>query len=309
MRKEFISTLVKLAEKDERIFLLTGDLGFSVLEDFKNKFPNRYINVGIAEQNMMGIASGLALSGKIVFVYSIIPFLTMRCFEQIRVDVCYQNLNVKLIGVGAGFTYGSAGVTHHATEDVSIMRSLPNMCVVSPADPFEAESAVKAAVDHKGPVYIRLGSEKEKIHLQELNFRLGKGIVVKDGKDITVISTGDLLRTVLEVSKKLAEKNIKTRIISMHTIKPLDKELILACVNETKAIFTVEEHNLIGGLGSAVSEIISEASQKIIFERMGIPDGFVKEVGNQEYLRVKYNLSSDAIFDKIMTKIEGYKNK
>jgi transketolase len=295
---------MKLARKDKRIFLLTGDLGFSVFEKFKNEFPERFFDVGVAEQNMVGIASGLALSGKIVFVYSIIPFLTMRAFEQIRLDICYQNTDVKMVGVGGGFAYGSAGSTHHAVEDIAIMRALPNMTVVCPSDPVETELTVNNAVKYNGPVYIRLGREKEKLYSGKPHFKFGKGIVKKKGKDITIISTGDILRNVIEVAKKLSQMNISTRVISMHTIKPIDREIILKAAKETKAIFTVEEHNIIGGLGSAVAEILMESPYKnVSFKRLGIPDTFVKEVGGQEFLRKKYDLSISSIFKTIIKNI------
>lgn len=301
MRKAFINTLIELAEKDKRIFLLTGDLGFSVIERFKEKFPDRFFDMGVAEQNMIGFSAGLALSGKIVFVYSIIPFLTMRCFEQIRNDLCYQNANVKLIGVGAGFAYGSAGATHHAIEDIGIMRTLPNMSIICPADPVETELTIKLAVKYKHPIYIRLGSEKEKIYSRKINFQFGKGILVKKGKDITIISTGDILRNVIEAERKLSKKNIDVRIISIPTVKPIDQEIILKSVRETKAIFTVEEHNIIGGLGSAVAEVLSESPNKnVIFKRIGVPDKFVKVVGEQKYLREKYNLCTNSILKTIL---------
>ena len=208
MRQAFINVLTELARKDKRIFLLTGDLGFSVFEKFKEEFPKRFFDIGVAEQNMIGIASGLALSGKVAFVYSIIPFLIMRPFEQIRLDICYQNTNVKMVGVGGGFAYGSAGSTHHATEDIAIMRALPNMTVVCPADPVETELSIRCAVKYNGPVYIRLGGEKGKIYSREPNFKLGRGIVVREGRDVSIVSTGDMLRNVIEATKMLSKKKI-----------------------------------------------------------------------------------------------------
>jgi len=304
MRKEAIAQLIKQAEINDKIVLLTGDLGFSVLEEFRDKFPDRFFNIGIAEQNMMGIAAGLALTGKIVFVYSIIPFLTMRCFEQIRNDVCYQNLNVKLIGVGAGVLYGSAGPSHHAIEDISILRSLPNMKILSPADIFEAEMSVSAAIQNEGPTYIRLGAEKEKIHDSHSKFIFGKGIEIGNG-DIVLITHGDMLRNVINVGNKLKEQNLNSKIISIHTIKPLDNKLISDCIQNSKAIFCIEEHSIIGGLGSSISEIIAESNKGIIFKRIGLNDIFIKDVGNKEFIQQKFKLNPDSIFEEIIRSLRG----
>jgi len=297
MRTAFIKTLTKLAEKDKNIYLLTGDLGFSVFEEFKKKFPERYVNCGVAEQNMIGVAAGLALSGKKVVVYSIIPFVTMRCFEQIRNDICLQNLDVKVVGVGAGFSYGAQGPTHHAIEDLAIMRSLPNMTVLCPVDPIETGLAVKAMFKLKGPVYLRLGKSKEEnIHSKSFEFKVGRANLIKNGKDITIMGIGPILKNALNAAEILEkEMNISVRIISMTTFKPLDKNIVLKAVKETKAIFTIEEHSLVGGLGSAVAEILAESKDKILFRRIALPNEFCKEVGSQEYLREKNNLSVKGI--------------
>ena len=239
MRKAFIDTLIKLAEKDKRIFLLSGDLGFSVLEPFKEKFTDRFFNMGVAEQNMIGVAAGLALSGKIVFVYSIVPFVTMRCFEQIRNDLCFQNLNVRLVGVGGGVAYGTAGATHHALEDIAIMRSLVNMTVIAPGDPKETEMTINASLKHSGPIYIRLGKGNEPVVHTAQNFEIGKGIVLKKGKDVTIIACGSMLFTAQQIEKELEKNNLSVNLISMPTVKPLDKEIILKSAHQTKAIFTI----------------------------------------------------------------------
>lgn len=296
MKQIFIDNLIKLAEKDENIYLLCGDLGFSVLEKFRDKFPKRFINTGVAEANMIGVAAGLALSGKTVFVYSIIPFLIMRSFEQIRNDICYQDLDVRLIGVGSGLGYGSAGFTHHAIEDIAIMRALPNMKVICPGDFFEIEKAIQS----KGPVYIRLDKSSEnKIHSNKIN-SITKGITIKDGKGITIFVSGDILYEAKQVSEELKSRNIDVRLISMPMIKPIDKEIILKSAKETKAIFTIEEHSLIGGLGSAVAEILSEENKKIIFKRIALPDKYCKKIGNHKYLKEKNNLSMDEITKNIL---------
>lgn len=301
MRTAFIKTLFDLAKQDERINLIVGDLGYSVVEPFQKEFPCRFINAGVAEQNMTGIASGLALSGKVVFTYSIANFPTLRCLEQIRNDVCYHNANVKIVAVGGGFAYGALGMTHHATEDLAIMRSLPNMLVVAPGDPVEAKSATEAIVRHQGPCYLRLGKAGEPIiHQDKVDFKLGKAIELKYGTDITLISTGGLLYNALKAAEKLEKDNISTRVLSMHTVKPLDKEEVLKSAAETSAIFTIEEHSIIGGLGGAVAEILAESEHSgVYFKRLGIESTFLSQVGSQEYLRELFGLSPEGIYNSV----------
>lgn len=300
MRKAFIDTLVKLAEKDKQILLLTGDLGFSFLEKFRDKFPDRFFNMGVAEQNMIGVAAGLAIAGKIVFVYSIVPFVTMRCFEQIRNDLCYQNLKVYIVGVGGGVVYGPAGFTHWALEDISIMRSLVNMTVIAPGDSKETEMAIKSIVKHNGPVYLRLGREDSSIIPSKIKFEIGKGILLGEGKDITIISSGGMLYCANKVSDELKKVNLSIRFISMPTIKPLDRDIILESAKKTKAIFTIEDHGIIGGLGSAVSEVLAESGRKIVFRRFAMPDAYDKIIGSQKYLLAKKCLSVEQIAKNIL---------
>jgi len=312
MRKAFVNTLLEVAGKDSRIYLLTGDLGFSVLEPFRKEFPKRFVNMGVAEQNMIGVAAGLALSGKIVFVYSIVPFVTMRCFEQIRNDLCFQNLRVRLVGVGGGFSYGTAGPTHYALEDMAIMRSLFNMTVIAPGDPKETEMAVKASIKHPGPVYIRIGGgiggKGTPVYSRKFNFRIGKGILIEDGSDVTIIATGSMLQCALESAGLLKERKISVRLISMPTVKPVDERIILDSLKKTKAIFTVEEHNTIGGLGSAVSEVLIKSKpESFIFRKFAVPDKYIKETGTQKYLLNKYGLSSDRIAKEIISDIKRRK--
>src|SRR3989344_1848258 len=300
MRNAFIRSLEEIARYDKRIFLLTGDLGFSVFEKFRDEFPDRFINMGVAEANMTGVAAGLALSGKIVFIYSIVPFATMRCFEQIRNDLCMQNLDVKIIGVGSGLSYGSLGPTHQSIEDIAIMRALPNMVVVCPGDPVEAGLVVRESMHYKGPVYIRLGRGGEPvIHKTRPDFEIGKAITLVDGSDVTLIATGNMLENAVLAAGLLAEK-ISVRVISMHTVKPIDKESVLKSADETKVIFTIEEHSLIGGLGSAVSEILAEHNKEIIFKRIALPDSFIKIAGSQKYLRSINSLSSEYVAERIL---------
>ena len=301
MRKTFINTLIELSDKDKRMFLLTGDLGFSILEEFKNRFPDRFFNMGVAEQNMMGVAAGLALSGKIVFVYSIIPFLTMRCFEQIRNDICFQNLNVRLVGIGAGLAYGPAGATHHALEDIAIMRSLANMTILSPGDPRETETSIRLAAYKSGPVYIRLGkSDARPVHSHKVNFSIGKGILLEDGKDMTIIVSGSMLFVAKEVCENLKSKGLSIRLISMPTIKPLDKKMIMVSAARTKVMVTIEEHSEIGGLGTAVSEVLAESDSKTLFKRFALKDAHRKIVGSREYLLDMEGLSKDGLVKDLL---------
>jgi len=297
MRTAFVRTLIDLAMADERIFWLVGDVGYSVVEPFAQQFPDRFVNIGVAEQNMTGIATGLALCGKMVFIYSIGNFTTLRCLEQIRNDICYHNANIKIVAVGGGFVYGALGLTHHATEDLAIMRALPNMTVVAPGDPIEAALATRAVAQLDGPCYLRLGKAGEPtVHQTAPDFQIGKAIMIQDGTDVTLIATGGMLYNTVQAAETLSHQGIQARVLSMHTVKPLDATAILAAVRETGTIVTIEEHNVIGGLGSAVTEVLAELSQlPATFKRLGIEDTFCSHVGNQEYLREAYSLSAGSI--------------
>ncbi|MBN2067755.1 MAG: hypothetical protein JW744_04770 [Candidatus Diapherotrites archaeon] len=306
MRKQFADTLLCEAKKNTSILLLTGDLGFSVFEGFMHEFPNRFFNMGVAEVNMVGVAAGLALSGKKPFVYSIVPFVTMRCYEQVRNDVCYQNADVKIVGVGGGFSYGVNGPTHHAISDIAIMRALPNIVVVCPADPVEASLATIAAVKNRGPVYLRLGRNEEPVvHLKEPVFELGKAIELRKGNDASLISTGNMLNNCVIAAEKLCGKGIECRVVSMHTVKPLDKNTVLKAAKETKAVFSVEEHSLVGGLGSAVSEVLAESGNPVLFKRIALPDKFACKIGSQKYLQKINMLSAESIAETVLKTVES----
>lgn len=306
MRTAFINSLMDMADKNADIFLITGDLGFSVLERFAAMFPERFINAGIAEGNMIGIAAGLAMSGKIVYVYSIIPFLIMRCFEQIRVDLCYQNLDVKLVGTGGGMSYGAAGATHHAIEDIGIMRTLPNMKVICPGDPYEAEEAVRAASCIHGPVYIRLNKNNEpRLYDRTPEFTIGSAIKVKDGSGVGLIATGNMLVEAVKISCKLKENNISSIVLSMHTVKPIDEEAIKDCCSKSDYIFTLEEHSIYCGLGSAVAEVLLKIPNKLKgFKSYGIPDCYADCSGSSRYFRKKYGIDDESITADIMSILE-----
>lgn len=302
MRTAFIETLFELARADERITLVVGDVGFGVVTPFMEQLPKQFVNAGVAEQNMTGLAVGMAFTGKVVFTYSIANFPVLRCLEQVRNDICYHNVNVKIVCVGGGMAYGSLGISHHATEDIAIMRTLPNMLVVAPGDPIETALATRAIVVHEGPCYLRLGRAGEaNVHnSSDIEFRLGKAITVQDGSELTLIATGGLLRNAVEAGRRLAERGIRARVVSMHTVKPLDVEAVLKAARETGAIFTLEEHTMVGGLGSAVAEALMEATERpIAFKRIGLRDIFSAKVGDQEYLRSQYGLDVAGILSTV----------
>lgn len=301
MRFTVLRIIYEAALRDKKIYFLTGDLGHAYEEEFKKNIPNQYINTGIAEQNMIGIAAGLALSGMKVFVYSIAPFVTMRCFEQVKNDVCYQNVDVNLIGVGGGFIYGPYGNTHCSIEDIAVMRVLPNMKVVCPANPLETGQLTKQILNMGGPSYMRIGRGKEPMPQKEYSVTFGKGYKVKDGKHGAIITSGTILTECEQTVELLTKKGLHFALINMHTIKPIDKGFVVDIINNFNTIFTVEEHSIIGGLGSAVAEIISEeARKKIIFKRFGVNDTYLHEIGSQEYLRDKHGISAQKITASII---------
>src|SRR3990167_2730941 len=238
MRSGIIKEIHNLMRKDENIYFLTGDLGYNVLEEMQKEFPKRVINMGVAEQNMMGVATGLALSGKKVYVYSIIPFVTMRCYEQVRNDICYNNADVTILGVGSGLSYGILSATHFALEDVAIIRALPNISIFSPADEIEAVLGVKELYKQKKPVYFRIGKKEEPVIYDKVyDLKIGKGNILTEGDDITIISTGTIMSEVLKAVEMLQKKDIKATVINIHTIKPLDKNLIVQESKFKKHIF------------------------------------------------------------------------
>lgn len=301
MRTAFIETLCELAEHDERIWLLTGDLGYSVLERFADRFPRRYVNIGVAEQNMTGIASGLALEGKNVFTYSIANFPVMRCLEQIRNDVCYHGLNVKIVAVGGGLAYGAAGYTHHAVEDLAVMRAMPNMVVLAPGDPEEARLATRALAVRSGPGYLRLGKGGEpSVHKTAFNFQIGKAINIREGHDVTFISTGGVLDMVVRAAEQLAQQKISAAVLSMPTLQPLDAGAIEEAAARTRRIITVEEHG-VGGLGSAVAEVLASANLQRDLAVVRLQPELFAVVGSQAELRTAHGLSVEKIVEAALT--------
>lgn len=313
MRTAFLDTLYELAKADRRIVFVTGDLGFSVVERFMADLPDQFVNAGVAEQNMTSLAAGMALYGKIALTYSIANFPTLRCLEQVRNDVCYHEANVKIVAVGGGFTYGALGSSHHATEELGVMRAMPGMVVVAPADPVEARAATRAIVAHPGPCYIRLGKAGEpNVHAGPIDFQLGRAILLREGRDLTLISTGGMLGTSLVVAERLAERGVGARVLSMHTLKPLDEAAVRAAAAETGAIVTLEQHSVIGGLGSAVAEVLAEAggshgngAARVPFRRIGVASAFSERVGSQKWLEQQHGLDEAGVLAQVEALLEG----
>ena len=303
MRDVFIQRLTEVAESNPRVLLITGDLGFNVLNAFAERFPRQYLNAGVAEQNMTGLATGLAMEGRVVFTYSIANFPTLRCLEQIRNDACYHAANVKVVAIGGGFSYGALGVSHHATEDLSILRSLPELTVVAPGDDWEAAEATSALVTAPGTCYLRLDrSSAPATNRPDEQFQLGRGRVIRQGEDMTLMAVGGILGIALEAAERLVGEGIECRVVSMHTVKPLDREAILAACRETGGIVTIEEHTIDGGLGGAVAEVCLDAGVfPQTFRRIGLRAGFSSIVGDQEFLRSQYGMDAQAIIAAVRT--------
>ena len=304
MRTAFVEELVSLARQDPAVMLLTGDLGYTVFEPFQTEFPTRYFNCGVAEANMMGTAAGLAREGFKPFVYSFIPFAIFRALEQIRIDICYHDLPVTIVGLGAGYSYGDMGATHHAVEDIAVARALPGMCVVCPGDPWEVRGATRALWSHKGPAYMRLGKRGEvAVHGAEMlpEFRLGRALVVQEGHDVALVATSTMLSVAVEAARRLESAHgIRPTVVSMHTIKPLDEACVRRLSEQCRAIITVEEHSVLGGLGGAVCEALADMPTRCAVHRMGIPDRFVHVSGSQGFYREQCGLTPEGIVRRII---------
>jgi len=301
MRNAFADELTKLAQQDSRIVLLSGDIGNKLFDNFKGVDERRFYNCGIAEANMMGVAAGMALSGLRPVVYTITPFTTARCFEQIRVDVCYHKVPVVIVGTGSGLSYAELGPTHHSLEDIAILRTLPGMSVMAPCDAVELRLALQAAMLEDSPAYIRIGKKGEPvIHIQRPDFKIGRAIVVREGHDVALLSTGTIMPEVLKAAEILQDQGISVEVVSFHTIKPLDTDYLAVASSRFKLVATIEEHGLIGGLGSAVAEWRAMDNIAAPLLRFGTPDEFMHEVGSQDYGRAKYGLTSGDISARIV---------
>lgn len=304
MRNAFADEVTLLAAQDKRIIMLPADIGNRLFDKFKEQFPGRFYNCGVAEANTISTAAGMALCGLRPIAYTINPFITTRCYEQIRVDVCFNNVPVVIAGVGAGLSYAPLGVTHHSCEDIAIMRVLPNMTVVCPGDAFEVRAAIRAALKHNGPVYIRLGKKGEPlVHNEVPKFELGKGITIIKGNEICLLSTGNILPVAVKAADILQKQGISSQVVSMHTVKPIDKELLANVFDKFKIVATIEEHSLLGGFGSAVAEWLADSadtqqSGKLV--RFGTKDIFMHKVGEQEYARQFFGLTAETISEGIL---------
>ncbi|MDO4551451.1 MAG: transketolase C-terminal domain-containing protein [Planctomycetia bacterium] len=299
--------LPEIAAENALVWVLTADLAdLSGLARFQNAFPERFVNVGIAEQNMLGIAAGLAKEGNTVFATTYATFIAMRSFEQIRHNLGYQQVNVKVVGSAAGMVMGMSGNTHYAFEDLAIMRAIPGMTVVSPADATEAYKLAWAAAADPRPMYIRLtgGLNCASVYDSEYEFVIGKAVTMREGKDLAIIASGTMVREAIMAAEILETRGVSAEVINMHTIKPIDAETIIRVASEKKLIVTVEEHNTLGGLGSAVAEVKSTVSSEAAQLFIGVPDTFTK-AATYEYLLERFGLKAEMIAEKILMKIES----
>lgn len=299
MRTAYLDTLYDLAQRDKKVYALISDNGAIVYDKYRRDFPKQYLNLGISEANMIGMAAGMASCGKIPFAYTIGAFLAYRAFEFIRNDVCIQNQNVKIVGTGAGEAYSQLGPTHHATEDLGALRSLPNLTIICPTSPMEVKKATMAAYEQDGPIYLRLGTSKEpEIYKNDYEFHIGKAVTIKEGNDLTLIGTGSILKDLLEVAEELDPKGVQIRVVNMHTIKPLDEDVIRQAIDETGKVITVEDHNVTGGLSSAVAEVIAQYGKAVQFMAMGLM-GFSKGYGTYEQVKEQNGLGKSKIREAI----------
>jgi transketolase len=291
-----------MARNDPRIMLVTGDLGFGVFDEYRKTCPNQFINAGVAEQNMTALATGLAMEGHVVFTYSIANFPTLRCLEQIRNDACYHGADVKIVSIGGGFSYGALGISHHATEDLSIMRSLPDLTVVSPCTLWETGKATEALIHTPGTCFLRLDKSygEDSPTVAGEDFQIGKARIVRDGSDLSIFVAGGILEEVQKAADELERDGITAHIISLHTLKPVDSAAIIAACQKTSYVVTVEEHTVHGGLGSLVAETLMDHGVfPKAFLRIALEAGFSSIVGSQAYLRKQYGLDSQSIINKI----------
>ena len=306
MRNAFANEVTQLAKTDSRVVLLSGDIGNKLFDEFKGVDSKRFYNCGIAEGNMMGVAAGMALSGLRPIVYTITPFTTTRCFEQIRVDVCYHESPVIIVGTGSGLSYTELGATHHSLEDLAILRTLPGISVMAPCDANELRAALRAALLQNVPTYIRIGKKGEtQIFDTVPALQIGKSTVISPGSDIALICAGTLMGEAAIAANILQTKGISVELVSMHTIKPLDTVYLMKAAKRLKLIVSIEEHGLIGGLSGAVSEWRSINSENIPHLSVGTPDTFLHEVGSQEYAREKFGLLGNQIASRVFDALNG----
>lgn len=305
MRNAFADEITKIGREDERVVLLSGDIGNKLFDRFKQVARGRFFNCGVAEANMMGVAAGMALCGLRPVVYTITPFTTTRCFEQIRVDVCYHRAPVVIVGTGSGLSYADLGPTHHSCEDMAILRTLPEMTVLAPGDPLELRAALRAALSHDGPVYMRIGKKGEPdIHSREPELQIGRAITVRRGEDVCLVSTGVMLSVVMRAAEMLAEHGISARVESFHTVKPLDERALSEIFRRYPVVAVVEEHGRIGGLGGAIAEwLVTQEAPCGKLLSFGTDDAFMHEIGSTQYARAKFGLTAENIAARVAAKL------
>jgi transketolase len=302
MRERCLKTITQLAREDDRVVFIGSDLGVGTMADFKAEFPDRFFMEGVAEQNLVGLAAGMAMEGRIVYLNTIATFLTRRCFEQVAVDLCMHNADVRLIANGGGVVYAPLGPTHLAIEDLAILRALPNMTILAPADAEEMARAVRATLHHRGPVYIRVAKGHDPIVTNEAGpFRIGRAVPMRDGHDALLVTTGIGLQLGLAAADRLTANGIDSTVLHLPTVKPLDTEALACAAERVPIIVTVEEHSVVGGLGGAVAEFLAEsdllAGRK--FRRVGLPDAFPAGYGDQVGMMERSGISSDAIAELV----------
>ena len=307
MRNAFAAEITELALSDDRIVLLSGDIGNRLFDTFRDRFPDRFINCGIAEANMIGVAAGLAMNGFRPIAYTITPFITTRCLEQIRVDVCYHDVPVMIVAVGAGLSYASLGPTHHSCEDIAFLRALPNMAVVCPGDAVEVRHSLREGVKRTSGTYIRLGKKGEAvIHKTPPAFTIGKAITLRQGRDVCLLSTGNMLPVALETAELLDKAGLSAQLASFHTVKPLDEEYLADAFKKFATVVTIEEHSRLGGFGAAVAEWLSDQPrQRANLMRFGTSDEFLHESGEQEHARHHFGLTGPQMAETIKRQALG----
>ena len=304
MRDAFFDSLYEVAKGDKQVIILASDTGALVLDSIRKDQPESFVNVGIAEENMIGVAAGLAMNGKIAYTYAIVPFVTMRCYEQIRVDVCCQNLPVKMVGVGSGMDYSILGPTHHGTEDIAVMRLLPEMTILSPSDNTMAAAFAQMSYDIPGPVYLRLDRTGEPLLYNNGTQDFSPGLAVhKTGRDLCIIATGRMVLRAMEVTKALSKQSIDAGVVDLYRIKPIDTGLLLEAIDGARNVVTLEEHFVTGGIGSAVAEILVDNGMGCRFKRLGMPDKFVREYGSREYLQGLVHLDVESVTSTLIAAV------
>lgn len=308
MRDTYLKKLYELAEKDTEVVSLVSDNGLIVYDDFRRDFPDRYYNFGIAEENMVAAAAGMASCGKIPFAYTISAFIAYRAYEFLRDDVCFQNQNVKLVGIGSGLTYSTLGPSHHTTEDIGLLRSLPNLTIFSPSTRMEVAWMMEEAYKINGPVYIRLSNNTEEYYKEDVQFSIGEPAVVQAGNDVTIFLTGSIINEVMDAVKKLENDGISVEVVSVHTLKPVNAQVIAKLLKKTKRLITVEEHNVIGGLHSLIAEVMAIEGIMVPNMAIGLCDTFATDYGKLNDVRRANGLDSGHICDKILKLVKETDN-